>query len=181
MVRSAGETVETSVPPTTTEAAPPEETEATVSSAGDRPGETEGTTTFYGNLYTAEIPAGWVQEEDEALASDGSYVENTWSSPDGDEALKIDQSPGNPAESAENIAADLRAAGETVYSVRHGVVRGGIVGSELAFRADSGLPERVDFFFTLGDDGYAALGSAYDLETADSLVGPLVGSIQPLE
>ncbi|MGC1853375.1 MAG: hypothetical protein WA687_13145, partial [Solirubrobacterales bacterium] len=142
------------------------------------------TTPFYGNLYTASIPAGWIQEEDEALASDGSYIENTWSSPAGDEGLKIDESPGDPAdpaESATSIAADLRAADETVYSVRHGVVRGGVVGSEIAFRANSGLPERVDFFFNLGDNGFAVLGSAYDIETARRLVGPLVASIETTE
>jgi hypothetical protein len=144
----------------------------------------EGSTAFDGALYSATIPAGWIQEEDEALASDGSYVENTWASPDGDEGLKIDESPGDPAdpaESAAGIAADLAGAGETVHSVRDGVVLGGIVGSELAFRANSGLPERVDFFFNLGDDGFAVLGSAYDIETARRLVGPLVASIQTTE
>jgi hypothetical protein len=140
-----------------------------------------GTTPFFGGLYTAAIPADWVQEEDEALASDGSYVENTWNSPAGDESLKIDESPGepaDPAESATGIGSDLSEAGEAVHSIRHGVERGGVVGSELAFRASSGLPERVDFFFNIGNNGFAVLGSAYDQETARRLVGPLVSSLE---
>jgi hypothetical protein len=155
-----------------------EEAGAASSSAGS-----EAVTPFYGSFYSASIPAGWIQEEDEAWASDGSYIENTWSSPSGDEGLKIDESPGesaDPTVSASNIAADLRAAGETVYGVKHGIVRGGVLGSEIAFRASSGLPERVDFFFNLGDDGFAVLGSAYDIEIASQLVDPLVASIQPV-
>jgi protein kinase-like protein len=137
---------------------------------------------FYGNFYTATIPAGWFQEEDEAVASDGSYVENTWSSPGGDETLKIDQSPGEPADpatSARTIAEDVRAAGRPVYYVRENVVRGGVVGAEFAFRSSSNPPERVDFFFNLGDSGFAVLGSAYDQQTAAGLVGPLVASLRP--
>ncbi len=143
-----------------------------------------GTTTFEGNLFNVAIPAGWVHEENEGLASDGSYVGNTWSSPAGDEELKIDESlgePSDPAESAAGIASDLRAAGETVYSVRDGVVHGGAIGSEIAFQANAGLPERVDFFFNLGDNGFAVLGSAYDLETARGLVGPVVASLEIIE
>jgi hypothetical protein len=139
------------------------------------------TTRFHGGLYSVAVPAGWAQEEEEALASDGSYVENTWNSPAGDESLKIDESPGDPAdpvESANGIGSDLSAAGETVYSVRHGVEHGGVVGSELAFRANEGLPERVDFFFNIGDNGFAVLGSAYDLEAARQLVGPVVASLE---
>jgi len=139
---------------------------------------------FNGNLFSATIPAGWVHEEDESLASDGSYVGNTWSSPAGDEELKVDVSQGSsadPSESAGEIAAGLRSAGETVYSVRDGVVLGGVVGSEIAFSASTDPSERVDFFFNLGDDGYAVLGSAYDIAAARSLVGPLVASIETTE
>jgi Protein kinase domain len=184
VVRRTAPATSASESPTTTvteEEAPEgtsEEADAAVSSAG-----AEGTTPFYGDLYSAAIPAGWIQEEDEALASDGSYVENTWSSPAGDEGLKIDESPGDPADPAESaaiIADDLRAAGATVYSVRDGVVRGGVIGSEIAFRGHSGLPERVDFFFNLADNGFAVLGSAYDIETAHRLIGPLVASIEPV-
>ncbi len=141
----------------------------------------EGREPFYGNLYSATIPAGWVQEEDETVASDGSYVENTWNSPAEDESLKVDMSPGEPSdptESAEIIAEDLENAGETVYSLKEGVVHGGLIGSEVAFRSSAGLPERVDFFFDLGSNGFAVLGSAYDIGTARSLVGPLVHSLQ---
>jgi protein kinase-like protein len=161
------------------ETSAPTEEEGAASSVGS-----EARSPFFGNFYSASIPAGWIQEEDEAWASDGSYVENTWSSPSGDEGLKIDESPGepaSPAESATNIAADLRAAEEAVYTVKHGVVRGGVLGSEVAFRANSGLPERVDFFFNLGDNGFAVLGSAYDVDTARRLIGPLIASIQPIE
>ncbi len=160
------------------------EAEAGEEEAAEASSGTEGPTPFFGGLYTAAIPAGWVQEENEALASDGSYVENTWNSPAGDESLKIDESPGepaDPAESANSISSDLSGAGETVYSVSHGVERGGVVGSELAFRASSGLPERVDFFFNIGDNGFAVLGSAYDQETARRLVGPLVSSLEITE
>ena len=165
------------------EALPEEETaedqRASVSSASE-----EGTTAFEGALFSAAVPTGWTHEEDEAAASDGSYVGNTWSSPAGDEELKVDESPGNPAdpaESAAGIAVGLRSAGETVHSVTDGVVRGGMVGSEIAFRANSGLPERDDFFFNIGDNGFAVLGSAYDIETARRLVGPLVASIETNE
>lgn len=157
----------------------PESEPATISSASE-----EGPSGFEGALFSAAIPAGWTHEEDEALASDGSYVGNTWSSPSGDEELKVDESPGDPAdpaESAAGIAASLRSAGELVHSVKDGVVRGGIIGSEIAFRANSGLPERDDFFFNIGDNGFAVLGSAYDIETARSLVGPLVASIETSE
>ncbi len=135
---------------------------------------------FYGNYYDVTIPAGWVQEEEEAWASDGSYIENTWVSPAEDEALKIDESPGDPADPAESatiIADDLEDAGNPVYSVKHDVIRGGMIGSEIAFSGDSGPPERVDFFFTLGDNGFAVLGSSYDIEDSRRLVSSLVASM----
>ncbi|HEX5984458.1 MAG TPA: serine/threonine-protein kinase [Solirubrobacterales bacterium] len=146
--------------------------------------EPEGGEPFFGNYYSATIPAGWIQEEEEAWASDGSYIENTWVSPAEDEALKVDQSPGDaadPAASAAGIAADLESAGNTVYSVRHGVTRGGLTGSEIAFSNNSGLPERVDFFFTLGDNGFAVMGSTYDIDTSRRLVNSLVASLELVE
>jgi hypothetical protein len=149
------------------------EAEAGTSSAGARD-------PFYGDLYSATVPAGWVQEEFEDLASDGSYIENTWNSPDGSEALKIDMSPGepqDPTESAELIADGLEGAGETVYAINQEVIRGGLLGTELAFSASSAPSERSDFFFNFGDNGFAVLGSAYDLSTAQSLVGPVVRSL----
>jgi len=152
-----------------------DEPEAEASSSG-----AEGREPFYGSFYSVTIPAGWAQEEVEDWASDGSYIENTWNSPDGSEALKIDMSPGepkDPTESAEIIAGDLEAAGQTVYSINRDVFRGGVVGTELAFRADSDPPERSDFFFEFGDNGFAVLGSAYDLDTARSLIGPLIHSL----
>jgi hypothetical protein len=164
---------------TTTTTAPAKVPSAAEAEAS--PSTTESTTTFYGSLYSVEIPAGWVQEEDEAPASDGSYVENTWINPDGSEALKIDESPGHPAdpaESAAGIAAGLRSAGEAVYAVTDNVDYGGVIGSEIAFRNDQGLPERIDFFFNLGGNGFAVLGSAYDLDTARALVGPVVSSLR---
>jgi serine/threonine protein kinase len=136
---------------------------------------------FEGAEYSATLPAGWIQQEDEQPASDDSYVENTWSRPDGDEELLIDESPGepaNPVASVNEIAGDVRAAGETAYSVRNGVVRGGVEGSELDFRAGSGLPERADFFFNIGDNGFAVLASGYDLATAQGRIAPLVSSLQ---
>ncbi len=150
------------------------EAEAAVSS-------TSGRDPFYGNLYSATVPAGWNQEEFEDLASDGSYIENTWNSPDGSEALKIDMSPGeprDPTESAEQIADGLEGAGETVYAINREVIRGGLLGTELAFSASSAPTERSDFFFNLGDNGFAVLGSAYDLASAQSLVGPVVRSLE---
>ena len=152
----------------------PEEPEAaaSISSAGEP---------FFGSFYNVTIPAGWVQEEFEEWASDHSYIENTWNSPDGSEALKIDMSPGDPqdpTESAELIGEDLEAAGETVYGINRDVTRGGLVGSELLFSGDSGPPERSDFFFNLGNNGFAVLASAYDLRSAQSRVGPLVRSLQ---
>jgi Protein kinase domain len=173
----------------TTTTAADEEAEAAPEDAGfegDGPearasaGGAEGREPFYGSFYSVTVPAGWAQEEFEDWAGDGSYIENTWNSPDGSEALKIDMSPGepkDPTESAETIAADLEAAGQTVYSISPGVLRGGLLGTELAFRADSSPPERSDFFFELDDNGFAVLGSAYDLHTARSLVGPLVHSL----
>ncbi|HEX5988686.1 MAG TPA: serine/threonine-protein kinase [Solirubrobacterales bacterium] len=149
------------------------EVEASTSSAGGRE-------PFYGSFYSVTVPAGWEQEDFEEWASDGSYIENTWKSPDGSAALKIDMSPGEPkdaTESAEIIAEDLEAAGETVYAINRDVVRGGMFGTELAFSADSERPERSDFFFELGDNSFAVLGTAYDLRTAQSLVGPLVRSL----
>lgn len=147
--------------------------EASVSSAGNREA-------FYGDYYSVTVPAGWVQEEFEEWASDGSYIENTWNSPDGSEALKIDMSPGDPqdpTESAEIIGEGLESAGETVYAINRDVIRGGLLGTELAFSSDSEPPERADFFFDLGDNGFAVLGSAYDLRTAQSLIGPVIRSL----
>jgi hypothetical protein len=137
---------------------------------------------FYGDLYTATIPAGWFQETDEEVASDGSYVENIWRSPDETESLKIDASltpPEDPTASAEVIAEDLEGAGETVYAFNEDVVRGGVLGTEIQFHSSTGTPERSDFFFNLGGNGFAVLGGADDLGTARSLVGPLVSSLQP--
>ena len=136
---------------------------------------------FEGSGYSATLPAGWVQQESEQLASDGSYVENTWTSPDGQEELLIDESPGEPADPATSvakIAGDVRGAGETVHSARGGVVRGGVEGGELDFRASSGLPERADFFFNLGDNGFAVLASGHDLARAQQRIGPLVASLR---
>lgn len=135
---------------------------------------------FEGADYSATLPAGWVQGEREQVASDGSYIENTWTSPGGDEELLIDESPGEPADparSATKIASGVRRAGETVYSVRNGVVRGGVEGAELDFRATSGRPERADFFFNLGVNGFAVLSSGYDLTAAKNRIGPLVSSL----
>jgi hypothetical protein len=53
-----------------------------------------------------------------------------------------------------------------------------VYGSEIAFSNSSGLPERVDFFFNLGDDGFAVLGSANDIATARDIVEPAVASLQ---
>ncbi len=136
---------------------------------------------FEGSEYSATLPAGWIQQEREKPASDGSYVENTWTSPGGDEELLIDESPGEPADPATSvakIASDVRGAGETVYSVRNGVEHGGIEGSELDFRASSGPPERADFFFNIGDNGFAVLASGYDLAAAQNRIAPLVSSLQ---
>ncbi len=115
---------------------------------------------FEGSEYSATLPAGWVQQENEEPASDGSYVENTWTSPSGDEELLVDESPTHPADPARSlakIAGDVRGAGETVYSATNGVRRGGVEGSELDFDAGSGLPKRADFFFNVGDNGFAVL------------------------
>jgi hypothetical protein len=152
-----------------------QQAEAVASSASERE-------PYYGNLYTATIPADWFQEADEEVASDGSYVENIWRSPDETESLKIDASltpPEDPTVSAEIIAKGLEDAGETVYAFNEDVVRGGLLGTEIQFHSSSGTPERADFFFNLGGNGFAVLGGAYDLGTARSLVGPLVRSLQP--
>jgi tRNA A-37 threonylcarbamoyl transferase component Bud32 len=136
---------------------------------------------FEGSEYDATLPPGWVQLENEEPARNGSYIENTWTSPSGDEELLVDESPAepaDPAESAAKIAGDVRGAGETVYSVTNGVQRGGIEGSELDFRAGSGLPERADFFFNVGDDGFAVLASGHDLAAAQNRIAPLVSSLQ---
>jgi hypothetical protein len=158
-------------PPTTTTESP----ESTVSTTAPTP------VAFHGAEYSATLPAGWIQQENEKPARDNSYIENIWTSPDGDEELLIDESPGapaDPAESAAKIAGYVREAEETVYSVSNGVERGGMAGSELTFRSSSGLPERVDFFFNIGDAGFAVLASAYDLETAQNLIDPLVSSLR---
>jgi serine/threonine-protein kinase len=136
---------------------------------------------FEGSEYSATLPAGWIQGEHEKLASDGSYVENTWTSPSGDEELLIDMSPGEPADPAQSvakIAGGIRESGQTVYSVANEVERGGLIGSEFSFHADSGLPERTDFFFNIGDAGFAVLSSGYDLSTAQARIGPLVSSLR---
>jgi serine/threonine protein kinase len=136
---------------------------------------------FNGTEYSATLPAGWIQQDKEKLASDGSYIQNTWTSPDGDEELLIDESPTEPADptkSVAKIANDVGQAGETIYAVTNGVERGRIEGSELDFRANSGLPERADFFFNIGDAGFAILASGYDLEAAQERIDPLVSSLQ---
>jgi serine/threonine protein kinase len=180
----AAEETEAQASASSAEAEPPEETEASVEETEPSGSESEAGEAgepFFGNYYTVAIPAGWSQEEEEAWASDGSYIENTWTSPAEDEALKIDESPGepkDPAASASTIASDLESAGETVYSLEHDVIRGGMIGSEIAFSGDSGPPERIDFFFTVGDNSFAVLGSSYDLDTSRRLVNRLVASIE---
>jgi hypothetical protein len=139
-------------------------------------------TVFEGVGYAVELPAGWIQIENEKVASDASYVENKWRSPDGAEEILIDESaeaPADPAESATVIGEDVSGAGETVYSTTDGVVYGGVAGSELDFRADSGLPERADFFFNIGNAGFAVLSSGYDLTRAQERLDPVVSSLQP--
>jgi serine/threonine-protein kinase len=138
-------------------------------------------TLFDGARYSVEVPAGWTQIENEKVASDGSYFENAWRSPDGEEEVLIDESPGNPADPAESaaaIGADVRSAGETIYSITDGVTYGDIEGSELDLRADSGLPERADFFFDLGNSGFAVLASGYNLASAQDRLGPVLSSLQ---
>jgi predicted Ser/Thr protein kinase len=139
-------------------------------------------TVFEGAGYTVEIPADWIQLENEKVASDGSYVENKWRSPNGREEILIDESaeaPADPAESAAVIGEGVSEAGETVYSITDGVVHGGVEGSELDFRANSGLPERADFFFNLGNAGFAVLSSGYDLTRVQGRLDPVVSSLQP--
>lgn len=136
---------------------------------------------FQGTEYSATLPPGWIQQESEKLASDGSYLENTWISPGGDEELLIDESPGKPADPAQSVAkigSGVREAGETVYAVTNEVGRGGLLGSELDFKADSGLPERADFFFNIGNDGFAILASGNDLSAAQARIDPLISSLQ---
>jgi hypothetical protein len=136
---------------------------------------------FQGTEYSATLPPGWIQQESEKLASDGSYIENTWISPSGDEELLIDESPGKPADPEQSVAtigSGVREAGETVYAVTNEVERGGLFGSELDFRADSGLPERADFFFNIGNAGFAILASGHDLNAAQARIDPLISSLQ---
>jgi serine/threonine protein kinase len=130
--------------------------------------------------YNVAVPPGWTQGESEKVARDGSYVENTWVSPAGDEEILIDQSAGEPsppAESAEAISTDLESAEEPIYAVRDNVFKGGTPGSEIDFQASSGLRERSDFFFDRGGSGFAVLASAEDQATARSLIGPTVSSL----
>jgi hypothetical protein len=177
--RPAETTTSTTTPEEEAEEAADFETDESEVEAGAS--SASGRDPFYGDLYSATVPTGWVQEEFEDLASDGSYIENTWNSLDGSEALKIDMSPGgpqDPTESAELIADGLEGAGETVYAINREVIRGGLLGTELAFSASSEPSERSDFFFNLGDNGFAVLGSAYDLSTAQSLIGPVVRSLE---
>jgi hypothetical protein len=130
--------------------------------------------------YSVAIPAGWTQTESEKVARDGSFVENTWSSPAGDEEILIDESAGEPAppaESAEAIRTDLEAAEEHIYAARDDIFKGGTYGSEIDFQASSGLRERADFFLDRGGSGFAVLASAEDQATARSLIGPVVSSL----
>ncbi len=154
-------------------ASPPESTSAGAAAAVP--------VSFNGAEYSATLPAGWIQHDDEKLASDGSYIQNTWTSANGDEELLIDESPAepaNPARSVAKIASDVSQAGESIYATTNGVDRGGLEGSELDFHANSGLPERADFFFDVGDNGFAILASGYDLEAAQKRIDPLVSSLQ---
>jgi serine/threonine-protein kinase len=136
---------------------------------------------FNGAEYSATLPAGWIQHDNEKPAGDGSYIQNTWVSPDGDEELLIDESPGDPADPARSVTKignGVRQAGENIYAITNRVERGGLEGSELDFRASSGLPERADFFFNVGDNGFAVLASGYNLEAAQERIDPLVSSLQ---
>jgi serine/threonine-protein kinase len=163
---------------TTTSSAPEEEGQDEESTATDVAVEPLH---FEGSEYSATLPAGWEQQESEKRASDGSYIENTWTSPDGGEELLIDESPAKPADPARSMAkigGYVREEGETVYAEESEVERGGMLGSELDFHADSKPAERVDFFFDIGDDGFAVLASAGSLGAAQALVDPLVSSIQ---
>lgn len=149
--------------------------------AGPSPAPRPDSFSFTGSHYSATLPAGWVQGDREKLASDGSYIQDTWTSPDASEELLIDESPGAPADPARSvvkIAGYVRRADETIYAIHNGVEYGGIVGSELDFRATSKPAERADFFFNLDNDGFAVLASTSDLETAQRLLDPLVGSLQ---
>jgi hypothetical protein len=171
-------------------AAPVARSSAETTSASEEEAPAESTSTnseagqpvsFQGSAYSATLPAGWIQQENEKPASDGSYVENTWTSPSGDEELLIDisaSSPADPAQSVAEIAGGIRESGQTVYSVTNEVERGGLIGSEFSFHADSGLPERTDFFFNIGDAGFAVLSSGYDLSAAQARIDPLVSSLQ---
>ena len=154
--------------------APEASEEAATSSGAAEPSE------FQTAGYSVAVPAGWTQTESEKVARDGSFVENIWASPAGDEEVLIDESAGEPAppaESAEAIRTDLEAAEEPIYAARDDVYKGGTYGSEIDFQASSGLRERADFFFDRGGSGFAVLGSAEDQATARSLIGPVVSSL----
>ena len=156
-------------------------TEAGDGETSPRGAESGSPVSFDGTEYHATLPPGWEQQEREKVARDGSYIENTWASPDGEEELLVDESPTDPADPARSvakIAADVRQAGENVFAVRNGVERDGIEGSELDFEAGAGLPERADFFFDIGDAGFAVLASGHDLEAAQERLGPLVSSLR---
>jgi hypothetical protein len=131
--------------------------------------------------YGLRVPAGWRREESDKPSSDRSYLENLWYSPTHESGLLIDESPGSsasPSTSAAKIAADLRQANEPIYYVRNDVTIGGVLGSELAFRANSARPERVDFFFNLGTSGFAVLGTASSQAEARALVHSVVPTIR---
>jgi serine/threonine protein kinase len=178
----AANTVVTRAVTTTVRAPSPETTEehGVTESSRETPESSEELTSFDGPHYSVEVPATWAQTEREQRASDGSYTENVWISPDESEGILIDESPGNPADpatSAANIAHDVRSAGETVYSIRKELLIGGTEGSELDLRANSERPERADFFFDLGGNGFAVLGSASSLSAAHDLIEPVVSSL----
>jgi predicted Ser/Thr protein kinase len=181
----AGNTVVARAVTTTARAPSPKTTEGhgVTESSREAPEPQEEWTSFDGPRYSVEVPATWTQTEEEQRASDGSYTENVWISPDGTEGILIDESPGNPADpavSAANIAHDIRSAGETVYSVHDELMIGGIEGSELDLRTNSERPERADFFFNLGENGFAVLGSANSLSAAHDLIEPVVSSLSVL-
>lgn len=157
----------------------PTTVEAPQHAAGEAPG-----TVFEGADYSVTVPAGWHQEENEEVASDGSYVENVWTSPGGDEALLIDVSPGGAAstsKSVKHIGENVRTEGNLVYSETNGVIRGGVPGSELAYHADGERPERVDFFLNLGESGFGIIASGSDLDTARRRIDQVVSTLQVSE
>ena len=165
--RTVVNNIEKVAEPSTAEATEAEsEAEAEASAAASNeepePAETEGFTRFSQNLYSVEVPTGWVQESSDEPNS--TYYESVWRNPaEENTSILVDAqtpSPGvPPIVSAEEVRAQTSQSSGYRELAFESTTVAGSPAARWVFEVSG--DRRVDYFVNSCTVGLAILGSTY--------------------